>query len=194
MFRKDSGPVAPWLLAVAAVSAASAAAFGLVQVVRGRRQAASPQGDLDRLEGAAVEVLRHDSVTGGCAIDVAALAPGILELTGTVPTHDAGQRATRLLHAVAGVKTVINRVDVEGAAARPSGPQRWGGGGGGGGEWTGMRVGMGRRRQSPDTDPDQPDDSAKLLDRSLQVDPGEVAEAVRSQGAGGQSGERAATD
>jgi hypothetical protein len=193
MQGNESGRMPPWLLALAAVGAASAAAFGLVQVVRSRRQAASPQGDLDRLEGVAVDVLRQDTVTGACAIDVAALAPGILELTGTVPTHEAGQRAARLLHTVAGVKTVINRVDVEGAT-RPAGPQRWGGSGSAGGEWTGMRVGMGRRRQSPETDPDQRDDSAKLLDRSLQVDPGEVAQAVRSERMGGAAGERVATD
>ncbi|MGH7461345.1 MAG: hypothetical protein ACREMA_09995, partial [Longimicrobiales bacterium] len=36
-----------------------------------------------------------------------------------------------------------------------------------GSRWYGMNVGMGRRRQSPQTDPAQRDDHADLLDQAL---------------------------
>lgn len=181
MFRKEPEGLPPWLLAVAAIAAASAAAVGLVRVVRSRRRSGGAgTGELDRMESAAVEALRRDPVTSECGIDVAALAPGIIELTGTVPSQSAGQRAARLLHAVTGVRTVINRVDVLGSERKP-GPQRWGGEAGGG-EWTGMRVGMGRRRQSPDTDPARPDDSARMLDRSLEVGSSDIADATSGGG------------
>jgi hypothetical protein len=99
-----------WLWAVAAAAGASAMAFAVLRLGR-RQRDSSPATELDLLEDAAVERLRRDPVTSRAAIDVAALAPGIIELTGTVPTHDTGQRAGRLLHALPGVHTVINRLD-----------------------------------------------------------------------------------
>ena len=172
MFRREPEPSARWLLAVAAVAGASAAAYGVVRLFRAqrRRREGPAAGSLEMLETDVVEALRRDPVTGRCAIDVAAIAPGIVELTGTVPTHEASQRAARLLHAVGGVLTVINRLDVgavggpapASAAARSAGPA--------GGHWTGIGTGMGRRRQSPETDPAQRDDSAKLRERAIDAE------------------------
>lgn len=98
-----------WLWAVVAAAGATAIAFGVLRMMRRRER--GPASELDLLEDAAVERLRRDSVTGRAAIDVSALAPGIVELTGVVPTHEVGQRAARLLHALPGVHTVINRLD-----------------------------------------------------------------------------------
>ena len=102
--------VPTWLWTVAAVAGASAVAYGVIRFLRAGR-ARVPTSELDILEDAAVERLRRDPVTGKSPIDVSALAPGIIELTGIVPSHEAGQRAARLLHALPGVHTVINRLD-----------------------------------------------------------------------------------
>lgn len=169
MFRREPEPSARWLLAVAAVAGASAAAYGLVRLFKAQRRRSSGGrgGQLEMLETDVVEALRRDPVTGRCAIDVAAIAPGIVELTGTVPTQEASQRAARLLHAVGGVLTVINRLDVGSmptpapSASRPSG---------GGGHWTGIGTGMGRRRQSSETDPAQRDDSVRMRERAIDAE------------------------
>ncbi|HUF52087.1 MAG TPA: BON domain-containing protein [Longimicrobiales bacterium] len=99
-----------WLVATAAVAGASAVAYGVIRLTRARARREAPS-ELDAFELAAVDRLRRDAVTGRSPIEVAALAPGLVELTGTVPTHDVGQRAARLLHALPGVHTVINRLD-----------------------------------------------------------------------------------
>jgi len=171
MGRKEPERLAPWLLAAAAVIGASAAAYGILRLVRQRRgEPGRMPREYDSLESAAVEALRRDPVTGRCGIDVAALAPGILELSGSVPTQEVGQRAARLLHAVPGVKTVLNRLDID-SQQRPTRAQwRGRGGGSGGGQWNGMNVGMGRRRQGAETDPAQRDDSQHLRDRSIVAD------------------------
>jgi hypothetical protein len=106
--QEDRVPV--WLWAAAAAAGASAVAFAVLRFARRQRER-GPASELDLLEEAAVERLRRDAVTGRAAIDVSALAPGIIELTGTVPSHETGQRAGRLLHALPGVHTVINRLD-----------------------------------------------------------------------------------
>lgn len=181
MFRREPEPSARWLLAVAAVAGASAAAYGLIRLFRAQRhRRGGAAGPLEMLETDVVEALRRDPVTGRCAIDVAAIAPGIIELTGTVPTHEASQRAARLLHAVGGVLTVINRLDVGTMPApAPAGSRP---GGSGGGHWTGIGTGMGRRRQSADTDPAQRDDSVRMRERAIDAEQ-EAADATTAGGA-----------
>ncbi len=89
-----------------------------------------------------------------------AVAPGIVELSGVASGRDALRLALSVAQALDGVQTVINRIEVERGGerwaldpedvdhARPSGS-----------EWTGMRGGMGSRRQARGTDPDRTDDS-----------------------------------
>jgi len=89
------------------------AAYGLFRMARQPDRGSQRRTALDVLEEAAVDALRADEITGNCAIDVTAIAPGILELTGSVPDHDTAERAARVLHAVAGVRTVVNRLDTE---------------------------------------------------------------------------------
>jgi hypothetical protein len=189
--RKRSGP-APWALAAGAAAGAGLLAFAVargVRLLRGREQdiGVSLPAELESLENAAVETLRRDRETGECAIDVAVIAPGIIELSGTVPNHAVGQRATRLLHALSGVNTVISRLEVGSleerlAAARsrnrdgsPQSRDR---------QWYGVRVGMGRRRQG-DTEPDRDDDSTHRKTRDLEVDPTEVRDAEQRHSATG---------
>jgi hypothetical protein len=182
----------PWALAAGAAAGAGAVAFAILQGARllRRRQPVDYglPAELDSLEDAAVEVLRRDAETGVCAIDVAAIAPGIIELSGVVPTQEAAQRAARLLHSLSGVRTVISRLEVGTfeerlASARARNAQ-------GDSEfqerrWYGVRVGTGRRRQSADTDPPRNDDSVQRRTRELEVptdlgDAGNAASTARA--------------
>ena len=94
MFRREQDGVPIWAVAAGAVAGATALTYGVLRLVRSRRQQPVVTG-VDRLEEAAVEALRRDPQTGSCAIDVAAIAPGMIELTGIVPTHEVAQRAQR---------------------------------------------------------------------------------------------------
>jgi hypothetical protein len=175
MMRGKKAAPMPWALAAGAAAGAGAVAFAVMSGVRAWRRAREPQdfglpAELDALEDSAVEALRRDPETGVCAIDVAAVAPGMIELTGMVPTHEVGQRAARLLHSISGVRTVISRLEVgtteerlASARARqaqgdPQFRER---------QWYGVRVGTGRRRQSLDTDPPRNDDSLQRRTREL---------------------------
>ena len=178
MQRREREGLLPWAVAVGA--GACAAAFTILRFAR-RRRAAVTGGVLDTLEESAVETLRRDQLTGRCAIDVAALGPGIIELSGVVPTLEIGQRAARLLHALDGVRTVVNRLEtgsledrlaenrLRRAQGEPALRER---------QWYGMSVGTGRRRQSANTDPGRDDDTVERLTRELDVSEGDVADAV----------------
>lgn len=182
----------PWAAAAGLTAGIGGAVYYAVRLVRRRRARAVP-GVLDRLEESAVEALRRDRVTGGCAIEVGAVGPGIIELTGTVPTQEAGDRAARLLHAVAGVRTVVNRLETgtleehlaenrwRRAQGEPSLRER---------TWYGVRVGTGRRRQSVETDPSRPDDTVERKTRELEVSEREVAEAESALREGGEAESR----
>lgn len=184
MFERKTPAVTPWAIGVSAAGAAAAAAYGVLRLVRSRGPGAMPRSALDALEEAAVEELRRDEVTGSAPIDVAAIAPGIIELTGVIATNDVGQRAARLLHSVPGVRTVINRLDTgtveeqlalnreRRARGEPAARER---------HWYGVGVGMGRRRQSAETDPARPDDSVQRRSRELEVSPSDLADAASAQ-------------
>ncbi|MGH7448147.1 MAG: BON domain-containing protein [Longimicrobiales bacterium] len=177
MFRRQQDGIPVWVLAAGGLAGASAISYAVLRVLQRRRH--RPAMGIDFLEDAAVDVLRRDAQTGGCAIDVAAIAPGMIELTGVVPTHEIAQRAARLLHALPGVRTVINRLDTGAleeqlatnrsrrARGEPATRER---------QWYGVRVGMGRRRQSADTDPGQTDDTVKRRTRELEVSATDIAE------------------
>jgi hypothetical protein len=168
MFRREPHRFNTALVSVGAAAAAGVAAIAVIRALR--RRSARAVADINGLEAAAVDVLRRNPDTGACAIDVALIAPGILELTGMVPTRHAAHRAADLLHGLPGVNTVISRVDVgtleERLAANrerrakgdPRALER---------QWYGVRVGTGRRRQSTATEPDRPDDSLPRRTREL---------------------------
>jgi hypothetical protein len=122
------------------------------------------------LEGAVVNALRHDAVAGASAIDVAAVAPGVIELTGTAADWMAARRAVEVSQSVPGVSTVVNRLDIEALEnqlARTR--QRFASGDPALTEthWLGVGVGTGRRRHSPETDPSQRDDSVEMRTKAI---------------------------
>jgi hypothetical protein len=198
MFRRqpDHSMTRALAAGAAAGAGAAAAAFAVLRGVRTRRAgASSPVTEMDMLEDAAVAALRRDSRTGVCAIDVAALGPDIIELSGVVPTREVAQRAVRLLHRLPQVRTVISRLEVGSleqhlaenrerlARGEPRMVER---------RWYGVRVGTGQRRQSPATEPDRPDDSVERRTRQLEVHPGDLADGAahhRAQG-GFDAGQR----
>jgi hypothetical protein len=123
------------------------------------------------LEAAVVDALRNDEHAGNSAIDVAAIAPGVIELSGTATDWMAARRAVEVTQGVAGVSTVVNRLDIEAlenqmartrqrfAAGDPSLTET---------QWQGVGVGMGRRRQGVSTEPPQRDDSAKMRTSAIE--------------------------
>lgn len=140
------------------------------------------------------EALRSDGALSHRSIEVDSIADGVIELTGAVESREEAERAVSLAQGTQGVFTVVNRLVVEAEEAhreetrrrREAGAPELQGSG-----HTGMGVGMGTRRQSPDTDPDRPSDKQKILDRQLNVqnvedaaagglDPISGAEAVES--------------
>lgn len=102
-------------------------------------------------------------------LDIDAVSEGVIEITGMVADRDERERAVALAHNDPDVHTVVNRLVVAReesrlAETRARNQER------GGLHHTGMGVGMGRSRQSPDTDPDRPSDRQKRVDRELDVD------------------------
>jgi len=153
---------------------AIAAAVLVWQWRRGGRRGRDRQleGLLARLEEDVVERLRGEDRIAGQPIEVAALARGIVELSGTVETAWQADRAVALAQRSPGVRTVLNRLEVLEEAERarqarrqPSGPGTARADTG----WLGIGVGMGRRRQSRTTDPGRRDDRQSMVTNQLGV-------------------------
>ncbi len=128
-----------------------------------------------RPRGTAAEVmdaLQRDPKLSRRRITVDAIAEGVIELTGEVAERAEAERAMGAAQATAGVYTVVNRLVIaEEEGRRDSARHRWNDGAPDLREshHYGMGVGMGRRRQSPATDPDRPSDRQRLLERELDV-------------------------
>lgn len=184
MFRREQDGVPVWVIAAGAAAGVTAISFAVLRTLRRRRERPPLVSGLDYLEDAAVDVLRRDPQTGACAIDVAATGPGMIELTGVVPTQEVSQRAARLLHSLPGVRTVVNRLDTGAleqqlatnrtrrARGEPATRER---------QWYGVRVGTGRRRQSLDTDPGRTDDTVKRRTRDLEVSAADITEGMNPE-------------
>jgi len=137
-----------------------------------RRRAPGLPVDLAELEERVVDAFLEDPVLSHRPIEIAALADGIVELTGTVRTEHEADRAVHAAQRVPGVTTVLNRLDIDllrahlaetrrrFEAAAPELTET---------HWYGIRVGTGRRRQGAETDPDRPDDRVGLVSRALGV-------------------------
>lgn len=183
------------LLTVVGVSAGVATGVWLWR--RSREEPEYGPAQWERPRGLAQEVassLRRDGTLGRRAIEVDAVAEGVIELSGTVNSREEADRAVGVAQRSTGVYTVVNRLLIEEEESRRAENQRRRASGAP--EFqsrghSGMGVGMGTRRQSPDTDPDRPSDKQKILDRSLDVanvedtpeggqDPISGAEAVES--------------
>jgi hypothetical protein len=170
--RLETGTLA---LAVGAAVGTAAAVYLGVRQLRARRAQASealPER-LAEIEAGTVEALRKDEITGHRPIDVAALAAGIIELTGVVGNLEEAHHAVDIAQRVEGVHTVINRLtlgDVEEHLAETRNRLRQGDAALQETQWYGMNAGMGRRRQSTATDPSRRDDRNDAISRVLEPD------------------------
>ncbi len=133
------------------------------------RRPAGEQSELTELEDAVLDAFLGDDVLSERGIDVGAISHGIIELSGSVYSEEEARHAVRMAEGVRGVRTVVNRMEVE----RPG--RTWDDGGdelvprGSGAEWTGLQSGMGRRRQGKSTDPDRSDDSRHIREVSMEI-------------------------
>lgn len=127
-------------------------------------------GRLKELEERALMLLREDASLAEQPIDVAAVADGIIELSGAVEADPDADRAVEVVQRVPGVHTVLNRLDLIRERAHLAENQRRGVRGAGETHWYGGRVGMGRRRQSERTDPGRPSDRVPMVERALGTD------------------------
>ncbi len=135
-------------------------------------QAGSPPAQPRGAAGDVMDAMQRDPKLARRRIDVEAIADGVVELRGEVADHAEAERAMGVAQATRGVYTVVNRLrlaDEEGR--RETARRRWSDGAPDLHEshHYGMGVGMGRRRQSPATDPDRPSDRQRLLERELDV-------------------------
>lgn len=126
-----------------------------------------------RLEEEVADALAADPVLGNRSIVVGALTMGIVELVGEVRDEWEADRAVRISERVPGVRTVLNRLDqgvVEDHLANTLDRLDAGDASLETTHWYGMGVGMGRRRQGHDTDPDRPDERQQMVTRALGTD------------------------
>ncbi|HEX7118957.1 MAG TPA: BON domain-containing protein [Longimicrobiales bacterium] len=149
-------------------------------LARRSRRGREPGGAraLDTMERRVADALEAEGLLGRFDIEVGALSDGIVELTGTVRDESDADRAVAVAQRVAGVGTVLNRLDTEIleehlAETRMRHAER------GPGErethWYGNLVGTGMRRQGHETDPARPDDRIDIVTRELGVDRAEEA-------------------
>ena len=139
-------------------------------MARRRDRTQNPQLERSPLERSVREALRSDPRLGQRGVLVTEIGSGVVELAGMVESADEMTAAVAAAQRCDGVGTVVNRLAVRTEEERLADTrQRFEGGDPALNEthWTGMGVGMGRRRQSPLTDPDQRDDRARIIDREL---------------------------
>jgi hypothetical protein len=125
------------------------------------RRLAGEQAELTTLEDQVLDAFLADSVLSERGIDVGAISAGIVELSGSVWTHDEADRAVALANSLPGVRTVVNRMEIEQEVRQLERTRSQFDDDDAMGEtrWTGRMVGMNRRRQGKETEPDRPDDS-----------------------------------
>jgi hypothetical protein len=143
---------------------AAAVVFGVRARLR-RQPRIDITPELLDLETRVVDALAEDDVTGKLPLEIEAIAPGIIELSGVVSEASEIERSIAIAHGVDGVRTVVNRMDVGSAVEHLQATRRRFAEGAPElreSRWYGVGVGTGRRRQSPATDPSRPDDSIDM--------------------------------
>jgi hypothetical protein len=164
--RKKETGAALWLLAAGVLAGFATATILGIRARRGRFQG-PPTGRLADLEKAVIKALRADPILRSRAIDVAAVAPGIVELSGLVESEEEAHHAVDVVQGVLLVRTVLNRMSLGELERRLRRQRGAGRAEGAGSRWYGMGVGMGRRRQARTTDPDRRDDRADMVEDAL---------------------------
>ncbi len=163
-----------WKIGAGVAVGFAAVATGLLLSRSGRRLVKEVwQGrSRTRLEDRILDRLWSDRALARRPIDVREVGPGIVELVGSVRTEDEAHRAVEVAQSIDGVTTVVNRLREEAEESHLAETRRRYDRGDGDLHEThryGMGVGMGRRRQSPETDPDRRDDHVRMVERELGV-------------------------
>lgn len=119
--------------------------------------AANAQDDADdgeALEERVLEAFRNDPVLSERAVDIGAVGPSIIELTGFVQAEDEAHHAVVLTRGVPGVVTVVNRLEVREEEARyeQTAAQYTSGDVQASAMWEGQQVGIGKPRQGTSND------------------------------------------
>lgn len=136
-----------------------------------RHKLIGEQTELTSLEDAVLDAFLTDEVLRERGIDVGAISRGIIELSGSVWTEKEADRAVHLAGRVAGVDTVVDRLEIENEVRHLEAIRRRRENGDPAlteTRWEGRRIGMGTRRQGRETDPDRPDDSQHQEERALE--------------------------
>jgi hypothetical protein len=130
---------------------------------------AGEQEELDSLEDAVLHAFLGDDVLRERAIDIGAISPGIIEISGAVNTEAEARRAVGVANGIQGVRTVVNRLEVKPQTVPPALRPRieFEENSGTFGHQESRVGGMGRRRQGIETDPERPDDSQKRREGAL---------------------------
>lgn len=138
-----------------------------IQPARLRRMAGE-QAELTQLEDRVLDVFLADGTLSERGIDVGAISDGIVELSGSVWAEAEADHAVAVAGSIPGVRTVVNRMEVERDSSRRTGASTDAGSEEGGARWSGRMSGMDSRRQGRETDPDRPDDSQHQREEALQ--------------------------
>jgi hypothetical protein len=161
--RRKRRETAGWVLAAGVVLTGAAAAYAVSRLLRSGP--VERRLDMRSLEKRVLQALLNDMHARTESIDIAAVGPGILELAGAVESSEIARHIVAVVDGVAGVHTVLNRLEIRTTEAQLK--RNRSKTGGDATRWYGGSVGMGRRRQGIETDPTQRDDHAALKARSL---------------------------
>lgn len=123
---------------------------------------------LVELEDRVLDAFLADRVLSEEGIDVGVVAPGVVELSGRVSDREAARRALREAQRLEGVWSVLNRMEIADGDDAALAPEDEDADRGSGAEWTGLRSGMGTRRQGRSTDPFRNDDSQHQRERAVE--------------------------
>lgn len=184
--RRKRNDTALWILGIGAGVAITAGIIAMIS--RGRRGRMALRREMRTLEKRVIRALREQRSTRNQPIDVQALGAGVVELSGYVENEDVAREVITLVDGVPGVHSVFNRLDVRSVEMRLR-KNRTRRSGRSGTRWYGGSVGIGRRRQSPATDPGRRDDHTDLKIKALQPNREDVlSEVEEMEGSGVEIG------
>jgi hypothetical protein len=173
--RRKRNETALWILGVGAGVAVAAGIFAAYQINKQGRLVL--RRDMRALEKRVIRGLRGHNTTRDQAIDVEAVGAGVIELSGYVDTEELAREVIDLVDRIPGVHAVFNRMDIRSVEARLE-QNRARTSAREGTRWYGGSVGIGRRRQSPATDPARRDDHTDLKLKALQPNRDDVLSEV----------------
>lgn len=174
--RRKRNDAALWILGVGAGVAVAASIFAVLQ--RSKQGTVALRRDMRGLERRVLRTLRQNSSTRAQAIDVEVVGAGVVELSGYVDNEHLAHEVVEIVDAIPGVHAVFNRMDIRSVESRLQENRGKRDGERGGTRWYGGTVGIGRRRQSPTTDPARRDDHADLKLKGLQPNRDDVLDEV----------------